>query len=143
MGEHSQRISLMPIDRLDFDNMHEADLAELIATQVPEGLRIEYKRDLYGNSDRDKREALKDVSAFANAFGGHLLIGIEEQNGLPTAVPGILDINPDEVLLRLEQLILSGIEPRIHGIRMRAIPLTNSSFCFVLRIPLMKQALRS
>jgi len=59
----------MPIERLDFDNMSEADLAELVATQVPEGLRIEYKRELYGNRDEDKREALKDISAFANAFG--------------------------------------------------------------------------
>src|SRR6266404_7521331 len=125
----------MPIDRLDFDNMSEADLAELVTTQVPEGLRIEYKRELYGNRDEDKREALKDISAFANAFGGHLVIGIEEQNGLPTAVRGILGINPDNVLLRLQQLILSGIEPRIQGINIRAIPLANSTFCFVLRIP--------
>ena len=63
----------MPIDRLDFDDLSEADLAELITTQVPEGLRIEYKRDLYGNADKDKRKALKDISAFANAFGGHLI----------------------------------------------------------------------
>ena len=125
----------MSIDRLDFDNMSEDDLAELITAQAPEGLRIDYKRDLYGNSDADKREALKDISAFANAFGGHLIIGIEEQNGLPTAAPGILNINPDDVLLRLEQLVLSGIEPRIQGIRIRPIPLANGAFCFVLRVP--------
>jgi len=125
----------MPIDRLDFDNMSETDLAELIAAQVPEGLRIEYKRELYGNRDEDKREALKDISAFTNAFGGHLIIGIEEQNGLPIAIPGISNMNPDDVLLRLEQLVLSGIEPRIQGIRMRAIPLVNNAFCCVLRIP--------
>ncbi|MFD2270088.1 helix-turn-helix domain-containing protein [Undibacterium arcticum] len=55
------------------------DLAELIVGQVPEGLRIDYKRDLYGNSDADKREVLKDISGFANAFGGHLIVGMEEQ----------------------------------------------------------------
>ena len=125
----------MPIDRLDFDNVSEADLTELITTQVPEGLRIEYKRDLYGNSDKDKQEALKDISAFANAFGGHLIIGIEEQNGFPTTIPGIPTSNPDNDLLRLEQLVLSGIEPRIQGIRMRSIQLNNSAFCFVLRVP--------
>ena len=125
----------MPIDRLDFDNIQENDLSELVAAQVPEGLRIDYKKDLYGNSDADKREALKDVSAFANAFGGHLIIGVEEQNGLPTAFSGVANVNPDEIVLRIDQLIRSGIEPRIQGLRVRAVPLANGAHCFVLRIP--------
>jgi hypothetical protein len=54
----SSRLYLMPIDRLDFDNISEADLIELLTTKVPEGLRIEYKQALYGNSDAEKREAL-------------------------------------------------------------------------------------
>jgi hypothetical protein len=58
----------MSVDRLDFENLSEDDVAELVAGQVPEGLRIEYKRELYGNSDSERREFLKDVSAFANAL---------------------------------------------------------------------------
>lgn len=125
----------MPIDRLDFDNLTEGDLVELVAGQVPEGLRIEYKRDLYGNTDAARREALKDVSAFANAFGGSLLIGIEEQKGAPVALPGIANVNPDDVVLRLDQLVRSGIEPRIQGLRIRAVPLASGAHCFALRIP--------
>jgi hypothetical protein len=125
----------MPIDRLDFDNLAETDLTELFVSQVPEGLRIDYKRELYGNADADKREALKDVSAFANAFGGHLIIGIEEQNGLPTGIPGVANINPDDVVLRLEQLVRTGVDPRIQGLRIRAVRLANGAYCFVLRIP--------
>jgi len=125
----------MPIDRLDFDNLGENDLNELIAAQVPEGLQIDYKRDLYGNSDEDKRELLKDVSGFANAFGGHLIIGIEEQNGLPIAKPGISNIDQDAEKCRLEQIVRSGIEPRIQGIRIGAVPLADGAYCFVLRIP--------
>ena len=125
----------MPIDRLDFDNIGENDLSELVAAQVPEGLRIDYKKDLYGNSDADKREVLKDVSAFANAFGGHLIIGVEEQNSLPTAISGVTNVNPDEIVLRMDQLIRSGIEPRIQGLQVRAVPLANGAHCFVLRIP--------
>ena len=124
----------MAVDRLDFDNLGESDLNELITAKVPEGIRIEYKRDLYGNSDADKREALKDVSGFANAFGGQLIIGIEEQNGLPIAIPGISIVNPDDEILRLEQLIRTGIEPRIQGLRVRAVPLAKGTYCFVLRI---------
>lgn len=125
----------LSIDRLDFDNISENDLAELIVGQVPEGLRIDYKRDLYGNSDADKREALKDISGFANAFGGHLIIGIEERAGLPASIPGIANNNADEQILRLEQIARTGLEPRIQGLRIRAVLLTNGAFCLVIRIP--------
>ena len=126
---------MLPIDRLDFDNLSESDLSELIAAQVPEGLRIDYKRDLYGYSDADRREVLKDVSGFANAFGGHLIVGMEEQNGLASSIPGVASVNPDDVVLRLDQLARSGIEPRIQGLRIRAVPLQDGAYCFVLRIP--------
>jgi hypothetical protein len=125
----------LSIDRLDFDNLSENDLTELITGQVPEGLRIDYKRDLYGNSDADKREVLKDISGFANAFGGHLIVGMEEQNGFATALPGIPNIDPDKVVLWFEQIARSGLEPRIQGLRIRAVSLTCGAFCFVLRIP--------
>lgn len=125
----------MSIDRLDFDQLSDKDLNELCDAQVPESLRVEYKRDLYGKNDQEKREALKDVSAFANASGGHLIIGFEEKKGLPVAITGVADVDPDGEISRLEQLILSGIEPRIQGIRIRAVPLATKSYCFVLRIP--------
>jgi hypothetical protein len=128
------RITLS-IDRLDFDNLTENDLVELVVGQVPEGLRIDYKRDLYGNSDADKREALKDISGFANAFGGHLIIGMEEQNGLATAIPGVANVNPDDVVLRLEQIARTGLEPRIQGLRIRAVRLSTGAYCFVVRVP--------
>ena len=125
----------MSIDRTDFEGLVEADLAELLAGPVPEGLHIDYKRDLYGAGDAEKRETLKDISAFANAGGGHLIIGIEEQNGVPVSIPGVADTNPDDAVLRLEQLARSGLEPRIPDLRIRAIPLANGASCFVVRIP--------
>ena len=57
----------MGIDRGDFDAVSEQEIQELVAAQVPEGVRIEYKLQTYGNSDSEKREFLKDVSALANS----------------------------------------------------------------------------
>lgn len=125
----------MSIDRSDFDALNEDDLSELLAAPVPEGLQIDYKRDLYGNTDADKREALKDISAFANATGGHLIIGVEEQDGIPVSVVGITGINPDDVVLRLDQLARTGIEPRIQGLRVKAVALSSGAYCFVVRVP--------
>jgi len=125
----------MPIDRVDFESISESDLEELKIGQVPEGLLIEYKRDLYGRSDGKKKEALKDISAFANAFGGHLIIGMAEKKGIPTSLVGLEGIDPDKELNWLQQITRTGISPRIPGIRMRAIPLTNETHAIVLRVP--------
>jgi hypothetical protein len=125
----------MQIERTDFENLSVGDLQELLDAQVPEGLRIEYKRELYGNAHEDKREFLKDISAFANGHGGHLIIGVEAQDGMPVAMRGIADPPADEVLLRLEQLVRSGLEPRVLNVRSRAVRLADGAHVLVIRVP--------
>jgi len=124
----------MSIERENFDDVTQADLQELIDAQVPEGLRIEYKQANYGNTDAEKRELLKDVSAFSNTSGGHLVIGIEENAGIATKLLGV-DIDADSEILRMEQMLRNAIEPPIAGIRMRAITLDTGSKVLLLRIP--------
>jgi len=106
---------------------------------VPESIRLEYKRDLYGNNDNSKKELLKDISAFANSQGGHLILGIDEHNGVADELYGTSCENPDDEILRMEQVIRSGIEPNIADIRIRAVALQGSSqsnqYCFVISIP--------
>lgn len=125
----------MSIERTDFDAISENDLQQLVVGQVPEGLRLEYKRAAYGTSDADKRELLKDVSALANASGGHLIIGIVEGDGVARELIGLDAAVVDSELLRMENLVHSGIEPRIAGMRMRQIALANGKQAIVLRIP--------
>lgn len=127
--------STVTIDRPDFDAVSESDLVELLTAQVPEGLRVEYKADAYGNADKDKREFLKDISALANSHGGHLILGIEENEGVPTRIVGIGDVDADVELLRMEQVARSGLEPRIPGLRIRVIPLKEGGRAVVLRVP--------
>ena len=63
-----------------------SDLQNLIDHQVREGKVIEYKRDLYGNTDSEKKEFLADVSSFANTVGGDLIIGMDEEEALPIEI---------------------------------------------------------
>jgi hypothetical protein len=98
----------MSIGRVNFDDISEADLDDIIQAAVPEGLVIEYKRDAYGNSDTDKKEALKDITSFANSAGGHLILGIEETNGIPTGLMGLPAVDPDALINRLESLVRDG-----------------------------------
>ena len=81
----------MALARTDVESITEADLLELRENEVGEGLLYDYKLELYGSSDADKKEFLKDVSSFANTAGGHILIGIAEEQGLPTDIVGVAD----------------------------------------------------
>jgi predicted HTH transcriptional regulator len=91
----------MTINRNDIEEITDADLRELKDNEVGEGILHEYKLDLYGTSDADKKEFLKDASSFANTAGGHIVVGVKEDQGLPIDFPGI-STNPDEEKLRLE-----------------------------------------
>ena len=106
-----------------------------MSTGVPEGVLIEYKRTTYGGSDADVKEYLKDVSSFANTHGGDLVIGIEEKGGLAKKVVGLTGVDPDKELQRLDSLARDGIEPRIVGIRMKAVSVSGAGVAFVIRIP--------
>jgi len=117
----------MSLGNLNFDDISVNDLNELINVGVPEGLNIDYKRDLYGNSDNDKKEVLKDISSFANSFGGHLIIGVDEANGVPTEILGLQNINPDTEIQRIENLTRDGIEPRITGLKIKPIQLDSGN----------------
>lgn len=101
----------------DIDQITEANLKELIENSIAERKTIEYKRELPGNKDSDKKEFLADVSSFANASRGDIIYGIKEENSLPKEVRGLeLDAGGVErEILRLEQLMASGIRPRIVG----------------------------
>jgi hypothetical protein len=75
------------------------------------------------------------VSSFANSLGGDLVIGVEESDGLPVAVPGVTVPNIDDEIQRLQQMILYGTEPRLTGIDIKPVPLRNANTVLVVRVP--------
>ncbi|MBL4673592.1 MAG: ATP-binding protein [Arenicella sp.] len=125
----------MSIDKFDFNAIQEGDLQELVIVGSPESNILEFKAAKYGNSDGEKSEMLKDISAFANTHGGHLILGINEVDGVAGTICSVCDENLDAEILRMEQIIRSGIESSITGIKIRAIPLSIGGHAIVLRIP--------
>jgi predicted HTH transcriptional regulator len=111
----------------------EADLLALISNGVMEGKMIEFKRELPGGQDADKKEFLGDVSSFANTTGGDLLFGVEAVQGVATQLVGLANGDLDKELQRLDALIADGLDPRIryaHAI----VPLTGNKPVLVFRI---------
>jgi hypothetical protein len=104
------------------DELSKEHIDALVREQVPEGPRLDYKRELPAGTRDGRKEFLKDISSFANAGGGYLLFGVDEAQGVPVAANGLSGIDPDSEILRLEEIARSGIDPRIPGFRVVAIP---------------------
>lgn len=116
-------------------DLEECDLQSLIDDKVAEGKNIEYKRDLPQNSDQAKKEFLADVSSFSNSAGGYIFFGMSEDSGLPLGIEGLGQIDPDAEILRFENLLRDSMTPRLPGVNIRAISITNQSSVLVVHIP--------
>jgi hypothetical protein len=124
----------MALSNLAFESISEKELKEQIFAGVPEGILVDYKRDMYGRGDADTKEFLKDVTSFANTAGGHLIIGIDEAAGIPTDIKALRG-DSDQDRQRLENLARDGVEPRIAGLRIKTVPISNGGYVLVLRVP--------
>ena len=134
-----------PADQLGIN-----DLQALIDSRVQEDERIEFKRDLsvkkgqkdswYYNQklgDKARDVILEKSVAFANAFGGALILGIdqnESRNG-----PGVAnEISPiphcADLANRLESVFGNCVEPHIPGLEIIPIITQDDAGAIVIRV---------
>ncbi|MBT1516529.1 putative DNA binding domain-containing protein [Bradyrhizobium sp. SRL28] len=123
----------MALRHLAVNQIDEGQLQRLIDGKASETRDCEYKRAPYGNADKDHGEFLADIPSFANADGGDIIIGIDAQSGVPTRLTP-LQIDADAEIVRLENIARSGLQPRIHGFEVRAVPVTGGTV-ILARIP--------
>jgi len=117
----------------------EQDLRRLIADRVRESQTLDYKRESYGRNDDQIREMLRDISAMASAFGGDLLIGVEEDDeSIASDLYGIE--NAEEEAQRIVSSCLSNIQERVPGLVAWPVPLSTGRSVIVVRVP---QSLRA
>ena len=120
-----------------FEKIDKTAIESLIANNVSESRTLDYKEIL----PTDTKEFLADVSSFANASGGDLIFGVKEEqdaNGEKTGnyiACGLSDVNADKEILRLENIIRDGVEPRITGIRTKEILGFPNGAVIVMRVP--------
>lgn len=110
-----------------------ADLDQMINDQVQESLHLDYKRSP-ALSKKNRDEIAKDVSAMANADGGLIIYGIEEDGHMPTQRDcGV----PDGTVTRewLENILTSTISPGIPDLNIRQIPGEPGYSYFVIGVP--------
>lgn len=125
----------------DIENIDEQRLRLFLELRVVERSQLDYKVQIVqkGKDDldsKDKRNFLKDVTGFANANGGNIIYGAKEP------APGLL---LDEQLVgvadakgmasKLEALLRTGVDPRVYGVQVVPVPLTNGKSAIVLHVP--------
>jgi hypothetical protein len=87
------------------------DVELLVADQLPEGQRIDYKSVLKVNTKSQKAEVAKDVSGLANGQGGWLLFGVEEDETDEPKPTKVVPFRVGDLLTRLENILDSALEP--------------------------------
>jgi len=125
----------MALDVKAFDQVTHADLQQLIDNGVAEDRTYEYKLGPIGNSAEAKKEFLKDLTAFANASGGFVVIGMEEKASVPIKLVGVAVPNIGAEISRLENIIRDGVDPRLVGVQIRAISGPGGDPAIVIRVP--------
>jgi hypothetical protein len=115
------------------------DIENLIFTRKErENNYLDYKEKL-GNSDRDKREFLKDVSGFANASGGFLIIGVKEhkKSGIPEKIIGIeKTIGNQKIDEWIDNVLLSNLDERIrYNLKIFELKDKDEKILLVLYVP--------
>ena len=111
------------------------DIQHLVEEGTPEKRTLEFKVELPGTKESEKKEFLADVSSFANAVGGDLIFGVATTDGRATAAPGVTAQNVEKEVLRLDQIIRSGINPRVVGLQIQRVPGLQNGPAIVIRIP--------
>lgn len=125
-----------------YSDVNPEALKFLEENETPESRRLEYKEELPLDSKSQRLEFCADVSAFANADGGYLLVGVKDEKKEDNSKPRIVGIpepeNTADYITRLENIVNSGVEPNVNGINIDAVGLdanNQSKIVLVIFIP--------
>jgi Putative DNA-binding domain len=137
LTESSSHIRGMPLRTMPLGEITQADAQSLIDRQIRENRTLDFKRGLRLDTDQQKKELLKDITAMANAAGGTLLYGAVEGDGDDRGmIVGLepMPLIPDDLDLRVSQLLRDCVDQPLAGVQTRAIPCTGGGFLYVIRV---------
>jgi hypothetical protein len=113
------------------------DIVALLGVAV-ESNDLEFKRgDELDTIDQSKtkEEIVRDVSAFANAGGGIIIYGIEEDKGTSPVASRIWPVKNEKVTdIRLTQIIRTGLEPVFNKFAVHSIEVPGEGRIFIVAV---------
>ena len=130
------------------DQIHSADIHSLITEEMPEGTQVEFKESLpvgKGGADpwiggeerigdRARNKILEEVVAFANAFGGTLVLGVAETGDKPPVAAGISPVPRCAKLAeRFRMMFRDCVEPQLPSLDIQPVPTDGQDGVIVFR----------
>jgi len=115
------------------EDLQARDITRLVDDRIRESSTIEFKREMYGGSDAEIRELLRDILSMANADGGVILIGIEE-DGEGAARAIVPQGDAEKQAMRVMSSCLANCAERIPGLQARPVPVPDGEV-IVVRVP--------
>ena len=133
-----------PAERIDA-----GDIQALIDASVPEGAQIEFKESLPARGsgdpdpwmqgdgkigDRARNEILEEVVAFANAYGGALVLGIADSRSKPPVAADMVPLpRCAELAERFRQVFGACVDPPLPTLDIVSVPTTGDNGVIVFR----------
>jgi hypothetical protein len=105
--EGMRRVELLlgkPLGEVD-----SAAISGLVSGRVKEDTDLDFKQELYGLTDNDKRKLATDVAAMANAIGGVIILGVIAVDGAASGLKPVAISEGEE--LRIRQAIFTNVAP--------------------------------
>lgn len=128
-----------------------SDLTEVIGW--PESLTVEFKEKLPGRDGRDdawlkggtfetyaRDKIFKEIVAFANTEGGHLLLGVEESDEALATAKGLQPLPRCVELAERLSRAAQNIDPPIPSLQIRGVETGNGAGIIVFRVPASRSA---
>lgn len=113
----------------------------LVEEKASENSKIEFKKFSFcdGKVTAEQKEKLeKEIAAFANADGGTIYIGIDEnKEKVASQVVGVGCGTDkfDEIELAIQSRLLAKVRPRIYGISMQRFALSDNDMVMTITVP--------
>lgn len=98
----------IPIEKITID------MIKALMGNAGENRELEFKQQLNINTSNEKKEFLADIASFASASGGDIIFGIAEKDSVADKLTPLQIDEIESKRLQLEQIIRSGISPRIN-----------------------------
>lgn len=120
------------------DRIDAGDIQALIDESVPEGALIEFKESLPAKGsgdpdpwmqgdgkigDRARNEILEEVVAFANAYGGALVLGVAEDGAKPPVAANVAPLpRCADLAARFRQVFGACVDPQLPSLEIILVP---------------------
>tara|TARA_B100000965_G_scaffold405088_1_gene437814 strand:+ start:1165 stop:2394 length:1230 start_codon:yes stop_codon:yes gene_type:complete len=123
------------LDRYRLHEVSKETLELLVSEAVAECRTLDFKVALPSGKDSDRKEFSADAASFANSAGGNIVFGVAEDKGVAVDVCGLDVQNVDQEILRLQNMLRSGVDPRVDGVEFRPVAGFRLGPAIVMRIP--------